>query len=149
MGNVVSFSNVPGNSDCSWYENCDWDDKCMDCSKPGKNCPAKLPGQGGCPKYYPYQSEVIKKPSSEASAQVGSGGGSGGGSGAAGGSGSGSGSGSDTQGDRSDTLQLLPTDKEITIRVFVDRTLVEAYWMDGRVAMTSAAKPGNPHPILT
>ena len=25
----------------------------------------------------------------------------------------------------SDTLQLLPTDSEITLRVFVDRTLVE------------------------
>lgn len=30
-----------------------------------------------------------------------------------------------TQGDMSDTLQLLPTDSEITLRVFVDRTLVE------------------------
>ena len=27
------------------------------------------------------------------------------------------------------------------LRVFTDRTLVEAYWMDGRVAMTSATKP--------
>lgn len=30
-----------------------------------------------------------------------------------------------TQGDMSDTLQVLPTDSEITLRVFVDRTLVE------------------------
>ena len=45
-----------------------------------------------------------------------------------------------TQGDRTDELQLLPEDTEITIRVFTDRTLVEAYWMDGRVAMTSATK---------
>jgi hypothetical protein len=35
-----------------------------------------------------------------------------------------------------DTLQLLPTDTDISIRVFVDRKLIEAYWMDGRVAMT-------------
>jgi hypothetical protein len=35
-------------------------------------------------------------------------------------------------------LQVLPTDEEVTLRVFVDRTLIEAYWMDGRVAMTSA-----------
>lgn len=30
-----------------------------------------------------------------------------------------------TQGDMTDTMQILPTDHAITIRVFVDRTLVE------------------------
>lgn len=35
------------------------------------------------------------------------------------------------------TLNLLPSDTEIELRVFVDNTFVEAYWMDGRVAMTS------------
>ena len=38
-----------------------------------------------------------------------------------------------------DTLQLLPTDKELTIRIFIDRTIVEVYFMDGRVAMTLGA----------
>ena len=35
-----------------------------------------------------------------------------------------------------DTLQLLPSDKAITLRVFVDRIMIEAFWMDGRVALT-------------
>ena len=33
-------------------------------------------------------------------------------------------------------LRLLPTDEELTVRIFTDRTLIEAYWMDGRIAMT-------------
>merc|ERR1712224_354097 len=41
-----------------------------------------------------------------------------------------------------DTLQLLPDDEAIALRVFTDRQVVEAYWMDGRVAMTSATMPG-------
>ena len=36
-----------------------------------------------------------------------------------------------------DNLVLLDSDKEIEIRVFVDNTFLEAYWMDGRIAMTS------------
>jgi hypothetical protein len=40
-------------------------------------------------------------------------------------------------------LRLLPTDEELTVRVFTDRTLVEAYWMDGRVAMTYPVPCGN------
>jgi len=35
------------------------------------------------------------------------------------------------------SLKLLKTDVEIELRVFVDHTLVEVYWMDGRVAMSS------------
>ena len=49
---------VPGNQDCSWYETCEVDDLCKDCSKPASSpsCP-KAPG---CPKYFPYQTEVVK-----------------------------------------------------------------------------------------
>merc|ERR1740117_2713248 len=50
MANVVSFSNVPGNSDCSWYSACDMRHLCEDCSK---DCGIH------CPKYYPYKSEVL------------------------------------------------------------------------------------------
>merc|ERR1711871_1457307 len=50
MANFVSFSNVPGNTDCSWYQSCDFHNLCEDCSKCGI----------GCPKYYPYQSEVLR-----------------------------------------------------------------------------------------
>merc|ERR1712039_34920 len=53
---------------------------------------------------------------------------------------------SSTEGATSASLQLLPDDAEITLQVFVDRTLVEAYWMDGRVAMTSAASPSKAVP---
>jgi hypothetical protein len=49
MANYVSFSNVPANSDCSWYAACDMGHLCEDCSKCGI----------GCPTYYPYQSEVL------------------------------------------------------------------------------------------
>ena len=35
-----------------------------------------------------------------------------------------------------DTLRLSPNDKTISIRVYVDNTLCEAYWQNGRVAMT-------------
>jgi sucrose-6-phosphate hydrolase SacC (GH32 family) len=44
--------------------------------------------------------------------------------------------------DYADSLALLPSDEELTLRVFVDRTVLEAYWMDGRVAMTAAIVPG-------
>lgn len=41
-------------------------------------------------------------------------------------------------------LALKESDTEITIRVFVDNTFVEAYWMEGRVAITaSLANPPN------
>ena len=50
MANYVSYSNVPGNADCSWYSQCDMSRLCEDCSKCGI----------GCPKYYPYQSEVLR-----------------------------------------------------------------------------------------
>ena len=36
----------------------------------------------------------------------------------------------------SDTLTLLTSDKEITVRIFLDGTVGEVYWMGGRVAMT-------------
>merc|ERR1711871_52904 len=35
-----------------------------------------------------------------------------------------------------DTLKLSPNDKTLTLRVYVDNTFSEAYWMGGRVAMT-------------
>merc|ERR1711870_16727 len=35
-----------------------------------------------------------------------------------------------------DTLSLLPDDKTIDLALFVDNTFTEAFWMDGRVAMT-------------
>ena len=42
---------------------------------------------------------------------------------------------------RADTLQLLPDEDELVLRVFVDRQVAEAFWMDGRVAMTSQIRP--------
>lgn len=50
MANYVSFSDVPGNQDCSWYSECDMSHLCEDCHTCGI----------GCPKYYPYKSEVLK-----------------------------------------------------------------------------------------
>ena len=40
-------------------------------------------------------------------------------------------------------LTLLPTDEELTVRIFTDRTLIEAYWMDGRIAMTYSVPCAN------
>lgn len=42
-----------------------------------------------------------------------------------------------------DTLQLLPSDTSIDLRLYVDNTMTEAFWMGGRVAMT-AATPATP-----
>ena len=53
--NFVSFSLHGWNSDCSWYETCDFGHLCADCSQPGPHCPAPP----GCPSYVPYISEVI------------------------------------------------------------------------------------------
>ena len=39
-------------------------------------------------------------------------------------------------GGKTDTLKLSPSDTTLTIRVYVDNTFSEAYWMGGRVAMT-------------
>eukprot|EP00937_MAST-01D_sp_MAST-1D-sp2_P004367 g4367.t1 len=39
-------------------------------------------------------------------------------------------------GGTTDDLPLLPDDKDITLRIFLDGTVAEAYWMGGRVAMT-------------
>ena len=44
-------------------------------------------------------------------------------------------------GGTSDELPLLPDDKELILRVFLDGTVAEAYWMGGRVAMTVDTKP--------
>ena len=55
MGNYVSYSREA--NDCSWYSTCDFEHLCADCSKPGPNCPD--PATGGCPKYYPFESEVL------------------------------------------------------------------------------------------
>lgn len=38
---------------------------------------------------------------------------------------------------KSALLHLLPSDEDIEVRVFVDNTFLEAYWQDGRVAMTA------------
>jgi hypothetical protein len=56
QANFVSFSNVPGNADCSWYHECNTKALCEDCHTCGI----------GCPKYYPYETEVIKKPETDA-----------------------------------------------------------------------------------
>lgn len=40
-------------------------------------------------------------------------------------------------GGHQDTLKLLSTDKTIDMRIYVDKTFAEAYWMNGRVAMTA------------
>lgn len=147
MAAFVSYSDVPGNEDCSWYSECDFARLCEDCSKCGI----------GCPKYYPYQSEVIRAPTTlgttAASASASS---------PASASAPASAStpaathtagrkpavdASHTAGRKAslgadflDKLQLLPTDAEITLRVFVDVGVIEAYWMDGRVAMTIATQ---------
>lgn len=39
-----------------------------------------------------------------------------------------------------DGLWLLPSDASIELAVFVDHTVTESFWMDGRVAWTSGAK---------
>merc|ERR1711924_311479 len=36
----------------------------------------------------------------------------------------------------SDTLKLLPSDRTIDVRLYVDNTMTDTYWMGGRVAMT-------------
>ena len=36
-----------------------------------------------------------------------------------------------------DTLQLLPSDTTLDVRIFTDNGLVEVYWMEGRVVMTA------------
>merc|ERR1712194_567044 len=44
-----------------------------------------------------------------------------------------------TCGSTKDTLRLLPTEKEVEIRVFNDWTFLEAYFQKGRIAMTVVA----------
>eukprot|EP01043_Picozoa_sp_COSAG02_P056413 COSAG02_NODE_6684_length_3421_cov_1.721252_4_plen_154_part_00 len=41
---------------------------------------------------------------------------------------------------RVDTLYLLPGDEQLSLRAFTDLGLLEVYWMDGRVAITSPFK---------
>lgn len=43
-------------------------------------------------------------------------------------------------GKTTDTLRLSPNDKTIDMRLYVDNTFTEAYWMNGRVAMTIVTK---------
>ena len=43
---------------------------------------------------------------------------------------------------RVDTLRLLPSDESLTLRAFTDLGVLEVYWMDGRVAITSPFKAG-------
>lgn len=133
----------------SWFEQCHFDNLCEDCSKCGL----------GCPHYLPYESEVL--PSHAAAAvdiatveeqqqqpkaqqkqaapsqgwarrlsAVESAPDETGRKGKVG-----------VTGSRTDTLRLLPGEDEVELRVFVDRTIIEAYWMDGRVAITSAIQP--------
>jgi len=40
-----------------------------------------------------------------------------------------------------DTLKLLSTDTTVDVRIYVDNTFAEAYWMGGRVAMTVKTPP--------
>jgi len=44
---------------------------------------------------------------------------------------------------KTDTLKLLGSDEDINMRVFVDQTFSEVYWMGGRVAMTVTTQPSN------
>lgn len=39
-------------------------------------------------------------------------------------------------------LQLLPTDTNVTLRLFVEPTFTEIFWQDGRVAMTATTPTG-------
>merc|ERR1712037_367270 len=41
-----------------------------------------------------------------------------------------------TVGGKMDTLKLLASDETVDMRLFVDNTFTEVYWMNGRVAMT-------------
>ena len=41
-----------------------------------------------------------------------------------------------------DTLQLLPSDKTLDLRIFTDRTVVECFFQSGRVAVTAGAFHG-------
>ena len=56
MADYVSFSNVPGNADCSWYSYCDMGKLCADCHTCGI----------GCPKYYVSQQRTAEHPSAPA-----------------------------------------------------------------------------------
>ena len=49
---------------------------------------------------------------------------------------------SDDHGATNDNLQLLSSDKFLSLRVFTDRTVVEAYFQGGRVALTAGAFRG-------
>ena len=48
---------------------------------------------------------------------------------------------SPTLGGTRDTLQLSPSDTNLTIHVFVDNTMAEGFWQDGRVAMSRQCDP--------
>jgi len=127
MASYVSFS--AENDDCSWYNSCDFAHLCTDCSKCGI----------GCPKYVPYASEVLRTDTTAPAGAHGAVKKRGGGKGAHGAQRSPrlADPSVGVEGSKVDALRLLPTDKEVTLQVFTDRTLVEAYFMGGRVAMTS------------
>ena len=155
MATFVSFS--VENDDCSWYSSCDFAHLCTDCSRCGI----------GCPTYVPYASEVLRTDTTAPAGVHGAVEKRGGGNGAVHTSGEygvrkgavntsgeyGGGKGAHgalprrsprladpsvgVEGSKVDNLHLLPTDEEVTLQVFTDRTLVEAYFMGGRVAMTS------------
>eukprot|EP01047_Picozoa_sp_COSAG01_P038240 COSAG01_NODE_3092_length_6596_cov_28.917193_5_plen_113_part_00 len=54
--------------------------------------------------------------------------------------GGGGGGGVGSRGQAADVLQLLPSDSEIEIRIFMDNTFAEVYFMNGRVAITHTMK---------
>ena len=39
-----------------------------------------------------------------------------------------------------DILHLLPSDETLTLRAFTDTSVLEVFWMDGRVVITSPLK---------
>ena len=50
----------------------------------------------------------------------------------------------DDHGATSDTLHLLASEKVLHLRLFTDRTVVEAFFQGGRVALTASAVHGSP-----
>lgn len=156
----VSYSSQ--NADCSWYSDCDFEHLCKDCSKCGIGCPHYVPYESevlrstssptasSAAATPPSSSVMTATPSptaesfataapppsalagrrlgtiypADAGAKV-----------------AGQAVPPGLRSSRADTLQLQPEDDELVLRVLVDRTLVEAFWMDGRVAMTSQIRP--------
>ena len=43
-----------------------------------------------------------------------------------------------TQQSGGDTLRVLPSETKVSLRIFLDATMIEAYFQNGRVAMTES-----------